>query len=225
MKMQINLRQYIESLFEDTPPSKNTIELKEEMIQNIQDKYNDLIKDGKSPEAAYNIAIASIGNVGELLKQLEMDANYRENSKEIQAIRQKSALRVAIAVMLYIISLLPIIVISQLAPDYEFLGIVALFVICAAATGLLIYNGMSKPAYLKTEDNVVEDFREWQNETHERRQMRKAISSALWSITTVAYLIVSFTTGAWHITWVAFPLAGAIEALINMFFSMNKSGK
>lgn len=223
--MQTNLRQYIESLFEDTPPSKKTIELKEEMIQNLEDKYNDLIQEGKSPDAAYNIAIAGIGNVGGLLKQLEMDANYRENSQEIQAIRQKSALRVAIAVMLYIVSVLPIIVISQFAPDYEILGVVSLFVICAAATGILIYNSMSKPKYLKNEDTVVEDFREWQNETHERRQMRKAISSALWSITTVTYLIVSFTTGAWHVTWVAFPLAGAIEALINMLFSVKKSGK
>ena len=31
----------------------------------------------------------------------------------------------------------------------------------AAATGLLIYNGMTKPHYSRADDTIVEEFKEW----------------------------------------------------------------
>ncbi|MFR7881895.1 MAG: permease prefix domain 1-containing protein [Christensenellales bacterium] len=69
--MKDKLRNFIESLFEDAPKNKQTIELKEEMLQNLIDKYNDLVDSGKSSEAAYNIATASIGDIHELIRQIE----------------------------------------------------------------------------------------------------------------------------------------------------------
>lgn len=45
--MKDKLRNFIESLFEDAPKNKQTIELKEEMLQNLIDKYNDLVDSGK----------------------------------------------------------------------------------------------------------------------------------------------------------------------------------
>ena len=92
-----------------------------------------------------------------------------------------------------------------------------MFVMVAIATGLLIYNNMTKPEYYKDEDSMVEDFKEWQSESHERRQMRNAIDSALWSIIFALYFIISFSTGAWHITWVIFLIGAAIESLISIF--------
>ena len=68
--MNDKLRNFIESLFEDAPKTKQTIELKEEMLQNLIDKYNDLVDSGKSSEAAYNIATASIGDINELISQI-----------------------------------------------------------------------------------------------------------------------------------------------------------
>jgi len=46
--------------------------------------------------------------------------------------------------------------------------------------------------------------------------MRGAISTALWSLILVLYFIISFTTGAWHITWVIFIVGGLLESLINI---------
>lgn len=36
---------------------KKAVEVKEEILQNIVDKYHDLVAEGKSEEAAYNIAL------------------------------------------------------------------------------------------------------------------------------------------------------------------------
>ncbi|MCL2546586.1 MAG: permease prefix domain 1-containing protein [Oscillospiraceae bacterium] len=219
--MQDKLRNYIEGLFEDAPQTKKTVELKEEMIQNLGDKYNDLFSDGKSPEAAFNIAVAGIGDVSALLRQLEDDA--KGGSQESEAMRRKSAMLTAVAVMMYILCVLPLIILSELEVAYaDAIGLSFLFIGAAAATGLLIYNSMTKPQYHKEDDTVVEEFKEWQASTQEYKQMRKAISSTLWSIILVLYFVISFSTFAWHITWIIFPVGGAVEALINLFFSIKK---
>lgn len=46
------------------------MEIKEEILQNTIDRYNDLKAGGKSDEAAYNIAIAGIGDVDYLIDSI-----------------------------------------------------------------------------------------------------------------------------------------------------------
>ena len=48
--MKEKLRTHIETLFSDAPNTKKAIELKEELIQNSYDKYDDLIFDGWDDE-------------------------------------------------------------------------------------------------------------------------------------------------------------------------------
>ena len=209
--MEDKLRNYIDELFEETTPTKKALELKEEMLQNLEDKYRDLLAEGKTPETAFNVAVAGIGNVSTLLRQLEDDF-ISEPEKEIyKKAQHKSALLTATAVMLYILSPLPVLILSSVP---------LMFVMVAVATGLLVYNNMTKPKYLKESDSMVEEFREWQSDMQEHKQMRSAISSALWSIIVVLYFVISFTTHAWHITWVIFIAGVAIESLISLFFAM-----
>ena len=97
-----------------------------------------------------------------------------------------------------------------------------LFVFCAAATGLLIYNGMTKPSYRKTDDTMVEQFREWKDRNDSRAQVFKAVSGAVWSLVVVAYFLISFFTQAWHITWLLFPIAGAATGVLKAIFDLTK---
>ncbi|MCL2212599.1 MAG: permease prefix domain 1-containing protein [Oscillospiraceae bacterium] len=221
--MENKIRRYVEGLFEDAPVSRKTVELKEEMIQNLEEKYDDLVFVGKSPEAAYNIVIASIGDVSVLLNQLNNEA--AKASPEAAKYRTRSAAFTAVAVMAYILSVLPLIILSELnVPGASSIGLGFMIITVAAATGLLIFNSMSKPKYLKEDDSIIEEFKEWQSGTHEQKQMRKAISSAVWSLVLVVYFLASFTTHAWHLTWIVFPLAGAVEGLINAIFASKKKG-
>jgi len=221
--MEDKLRRHIEDIFAETTPTKKTVELKEEMIQNLTDKYRDLLSEGKTNEAAYNIAVAGIGDVSGLLSELEDDAmNDTTTTKELEDANRKSAMFTAIAVMLYIISPLPLIMLSLARPglDPGIVGMPLFIVMVAAATGLLIYNNMTKPKNMKNKDTMVEEFREWQSDEKDRKQMRKAISSALWSLIVVAYFVISFLTFAWHITWIIFLIGVALESIINIFYTM-----
>jgi len=223
--MEDMLRKHIENLFEDAAPTGKTIELKEEMLQNLQDKYRDLIAEGKSPEAAFNVAVASIGDVNVLLRQLEDGFLSGPEREKLENARQKSAMLTAVAVMMYILCVLPLVILTLLnIPGAYIVGIPLMFGMVAVATGLLIYNSMTKPKHYKESDTMVEEFREWQSDNHGRNQMRKAISSALWSLIVVAYIIISFTTGAWHISWVIFVAGGAIESFINIIYAARNKG-
>lgn len=217
--MEENIRRYVESLFEGTAASRKAVELKEEMIQNLTEKYRDLLSEGKTPEAAYNIAIAGIGDVSGLIRDLRNDALDPER---IEAQRQKTAMLTAVAVMLYILSVVPVIILGVVAPSAAVIGVVLMFLIIAAATGLLIYNHMSKPKYVKMEDTMVEEFRQWQSDNKDIKSLRSSISGAVWSLIVALYFIISFITGAWYITWVIFIIGGAVQSILNIAFAVKK---
>ena len=126
-----------------------------------------------------------------------------------------SAVLTAVAIMMYILAVIPVLLFDEM-------GVVAMFVFVALATGLLVFNNMTKPRYYKTDDTVVEDFRAWQYEKAGKNSMQKAISSALWSITVLVYLAISFTTHDWHLTWIIFPLAGVVENIIRIATGFRK---
>lgn len=219
--MEEKLRAYMDSVFRDVSPSRQSIELKEEILQNLVDKYHDMIGEGKTPEAAYNIAVASVGDIDELLAGMQKreTAESPISREELEQQRRKSGLLVAIAVVMYICSILPPILLSQTAVGNT-LGPAMMFILIAAATGILIYNYMTRPQYSYQEDSIVGDFREWQKQTEANRRAFKALSGALWSLTVVIYMLVSFATMSWHITWVIFLIAAALEGILKAVFEL-----
>ena len=209
--MNEKLRNYIDALFEKAPKTVRAVELKEEMFQNLTDKYNDLIAQGKSEEAAYNIAVASIGDVDSLIAGLSGERNV-----ESEAGRKRSALLTAIAVALYITCAVPVILLQNT------LGVMFLFVFVAIATGLLIYNGVTREKYVKTDDTMVEEFKAWKQNSRQKDQAANAVIGSLWLIAVCVYMLVSFATGAWHLTWIIFLITAAVASIIKGIFMLKK---
>ena len=210
------LRAYMDHLFAEAPPTKQAVELKEEMLQNLTDKYNDLLAEGKSEEAAYNIAVASIGDVRELIDSLKQ-ADGGPGEEQLEKSRRRSAVLVSVAVALYILCVVPCLLLGG-----SMVGPVLMFVMIAAATGLLIYNHMTRPRYIKKEDTVVEEFKAWKGQNTAQNQLLRAVSGVLWALTVAGYLLLSFWTMDWHITWVLFLIAGAVNGIIKAIFDLRK---
>ena len=61
--MRQQLIQHIQRVFEKIP---NSADIQQEILQNSLDRYDDLISQGKSPEAAYQLAISGLGDLQEL---------------------------------------------------------------------------------------------------------------------------------------------------------------
>lgn len=216
------LRAYVEELFSEAPQTKQAVEIKEEILQNTVDRYNDLIAEGKTPEAAYNISVAGIGDVGHLLDSLKAPVAVSGYTRaEIEKNRRTRSVLLSVAVMLYILSVIPVILFGESA-QYEVQGVVLMFIMVAIATGLIIYRSGIKLNYSKDADTVVEDFREWNRDTKERKSLNSAIGGAMTAVTLVIYFLVSFSTGAWYITWLIFIIGAAVENIIKAIIDLTR---
>jgi len=175
--MEEKLKKYVEKTFENAPNSKKTNELKEEIIANLIDKYEDIKKTGRTEEESYNIAISSMGDVSELIDSLQQTNPL--NGKVYVKQSRKSALFIAIAVALYIVSFVPPILFDAFSLD-DTLGAAIMFVFWGIATALLVYNGVSRPKYKGVDSTMVEEFKEWKSNKDNQKSVRKGIHIAIW---------------------------------------------
>ncbi|HOJ09213.1 MAG TPA: permease prefix domain 1-containing protein [Clostridiales bacterium] len=204
------IRAYIDHAFEGIPQTKKVLELKEELVGNLIEKYNDYLKNGKAEDEAYTAAISGIGDISELVESMrDVDPFAQPSTKE----RSRHALFISIAVAIYIISvfMVPIYTINFGKPVT---GIFIMFLFIAIATGLIIYSNMTYKNYIKMDDSLVEDFKAYRASSNKQRAAFNSFKSAFWSITVAVYFLISFIYGIWGYSWVIFIIAGAIEKIV-----------
>lgn len=216
--MNSKIRSKVESLFTEAPKTKKALELKEEIIVNLIEKYDDLVKVGKSPEEAYNNVIASIGDVDELIRSLKQNDILSSEREEQE--RKKTALVVSGAVGLYILSVITLITMTAILNINGAIGTMVFLLIAGVATCILIYHFMSRPSYTKMDDTLVEEFKEWKQNSTQTNQLRKSLISIMWTLITVIYLLLSFTLNIWSYSWIIFILGAVIEQIIKLLFDM-----
>ncbi len=75
-------------------------------------------------------------------------------------------------------------------------------------------------------DRAAEEASRMQSpEMQRRKKLRKRIEAALWCVTIVLYLLLSFYSGKWYITWVIFLVAAAVENIVRACFDLNDKEK
>lgn len=217
--MNEKIRNHVEHLFKEAPNTKRAYDLKEELISNLQDKFQDLVTEGKSETESYNTVIAGIGDVDELIQDIEK-ANPM-NQAAVDANRKKTALMVSICVGLYILALISLAVIDELGlPDI--VSMPAFFILAGIPTCLLIYHFMSRPKYVKQDDTLVEEFKEWKADKSDDKAIKNTIQSTFWTLIVAAYFAISFVFGAWAYSWIIFLIGAAISNIIDLCFKLKK---
>ena len=206
--MREQLIQYVSLLFAG---AENCEDTRQEILQNTLDRYDDLIAEGKTPEAAYRLAIIGIGDINEILGSAPRTAPAPVTKPEKLDTPVKKILR-AVAVFLYIISPIPLFVLSVM-PGMEVYGLCGTLSIVAVATAIIILG--AKKEAPKAEAAQAE-------KTDSKSELRKSIGSLIWAIGLAVYFIVSFLTGAWYITWVIFPILGAVRGLVNAILDLRE---
>lgn len=217
--MNENIRKEVNILFQNAPNTKRANDLKDEIISNAEDKYEDLIKQGKNEEEALQTVIKEIGNVDELIE--ELNKNNPIHTEYVEEARKKTGLVVSICVGLYILSIIACVVLDELGlPD--FITASSFLSIAGISTCVLIYHFMTKPKYVKYEDTIVEEFKEWKGKKDKNKEIKKTIDSILWTLTVIVYLVISFTFGIWYISWIIFLIASLIENIIKLIFKLGE---
>ena len=85
--MREQLIQYVQLLFAGAADCDDT---RQEILQNTLDRYDDLIAAGKTPEAAYRLAIMGIGDINEILGRAP-GAAPRQSSRRNMTPPQRSS--------------------------------------------------------------------------------------------------------------------------------------
>lgn len=199
--MREQLIQYVELLFAGAGDCED---IKQEILQNTLDRYDDLIAEGKVPEAAYRLAITGIGDINEILGTPRSAAPAAEGPKKETDTPAKRLLR-AVAIGLYILCPIPLFVLSEMS--METIGLCGTLVFVAVATVLMVMGakkGRPEPEPMQTEVRSP------------KSELNKSVNGLIWAIGLAAYFILSFATMAWHITWVIFPITGAVTGLVRV---------
>ena len=201
--MREKLIQYVNLLFAGTTCE----EVRDEILQNTLDRYDDLIEQGKTPEAAYRLAISGIGDIGEILGSEVQPA--KETPVENEADARENRLKHAVSIAMYILCPIPLFILSEFG--YDTIGLCMTLLLVAAATALrLTMRRIHKPA-------------ESTAPVTPKQELRKGIGGVIWAVGLALYIIISFATDAWMITWVIFPLLGAVEGLVKAILDLKEA--
>ena len=136
------------------------------------------------------------------------DSNIQE--AKAKNVKSNFARNIAIGVMLYIFAIVSIILCAAQF-DQPIVGVCIFFTFIAMGTGLLIYNGI----YYSKEST--------EKKSEKQDSLVKQVTGIVDAIGVTFYLVVSFATMAWHITWIIFLIVGIINQIVKLIFTVTGS--
>ena len=214
--MREQLIQYVNLLFAG---AADCDEIKQEILQNTLDRFDDLVQQGKSPEAAYRLSISGIGDINEILGSV---ANTTASTSPVMNqviqpeteddIKRKKTRAVAIA--MYILCALPLIILGDLGLDN--LGLCLTLALVACATYLMIITG-------KKDDD--DDKNDEKDNNEPKHPLKESIGNIIWISGLILYFALSFYSGAWYITWLIFPIMACARGLSDAIIDLVEVNK
>lgn len=225
--MKQKITEYVNQLFRSAALTVKNAELREEILQNTLEKYDDMLSGGKTPEEAYQAAVDGIGDISQLIERAYVPPQPPEGRKEIsvQATEPEQQTQsddwpraeedfdeedfAARKKML------------KSAQGALWLLMIAGYVLWSFLSGAWHITWIAfllAPAVM----NVIDAAFYW-NVPGYAKKVRGACSGALWLTITSLYFVLSFATGAWHITWIMFLIAAALSELLRACLSLRES--
>ena len=122
--------------------------------------------------------------------------------------RNNFARNMAIAIGLYIISVVFVVVADEIF-NQEIIGITLFFIVNAIATSLIVYSSIKYKS-------------EKEKEEKNENPIVSQVCGIIALVGVITYLIISFLTGAWHISWIIFIIMGLCCAIAKLLFSLKE---
>lgn len=225
--MDERIRAHIETLLEEAPKTRKALELKEELLGNSEERYQDLVAGGMKPEDACMLVINSIGNVSELFQGLE-DLST-DNIMELESQTRKNALVKTAAVGIYIFSVVQFFAFGMISGyvntsiDLTTVGFILMLLLDIIPTCMLVYVGSMYPKYKRKEDTIVEEFKEWKSSSQKTKSIKNSVLFVAWTFIVLLYFVVSFATYSWYATWIIFLVGICLHAIIELLYRLKEA--
>lgn len=133
------------------------------------------------------------------------DSQQQDYEERYNKYKIRHAILLASAIFLYIVSVIPFFIFKNSAVMLS-----SFFVIVAIATMLIVFSSMTKP---KRIDSMLA------SDTKEKR-LFKEITSIISGVVLIIYMLISFKTGDWHITWIIWVVYAILCEIIKLIFTL-----
>lgn len=168
------IRMYLDNMFSGLPKTAQMSEIKNNILSNMEDKYNELKAAGKSENEAIGIVISEFGNIDELINELgirkeEAGENRRvitrEETDAYLSVKRTMGVQISFGVLLCILAPASFLLLNKLFRDGliwsslperagTMLGLIPLFLLVTVAVAVFIYSGMKFEKFQYIEDGV-----------------------------------------------------------------------
>lgn len=128
---------------------------------------------------------------------------------EIKDNKKKRAIYISSAIFLYFIAVIWIVILATSYNMNEGIMVGGFLFICGIATAILIYQGI----VLST------DNKEKKEKTEEEKKLDNIIE-VIEILFTVIYLLISFLTNAWHLTWIIWLVYAIVKRIVVIIYNM-----
>ncbi len=138
----------------------------------------------------------------------EEQENNEEKVLTKQEVKEKSAKVVSSSIFIYIVAIAFLMIAIPVQHANPIVATSVFLLLIGWATTRMIKNYMSMPKFEKTKEEKKQE------------KVIKQINGIIGSICVAIYFIVSFTTMAWHITWIIFIIDGLICQAVKLIFML-----
>ncbi|MEA4988050.1 MAG: permease prefix domain 1-containing protein [Anaerovorax sp.] len=226
------IRNYIEAMFSGLPKTREVVEMKLTMLENMEEKFEELLKEGKNENEAVGMVLADFGSMEELKAELGISdisevvtiasSPIQENTslkEEFYAFKKKFGIAIAIAVGFFILAPAMYLLFETIFGNNSPIAIFAFFLSIACGAGICIYFGTQNDKY-KELLHIKENGRE-----EDDAGISTLVASIGFPIATIAYLSMGFFWDLWHPGWIIFPITAMIVGISKSIFVYKKGNK
>lgn len=164
--------------------------------------------DQSTPDFDKIVPLCELYNVSseELLTGKSTVNNENKSIDEDNNINKK-AKGIGFGILLYFIALAWIMISFPVMMINPIVSAAVFLLICGVATYIIVYTCI---VYKKKTETKVD----------KKYTLRKQVESIIACFFAIAYLIISFTTGAWHITWILWVVMGLVFEIVKLIFML-----
>ena len=184
------IKVYINNLFEQLPKTDEIAQIKEELLQNMEDKYDELLASGVSENEAIGMVITDFGNIDELVEAFGVTNKNTANAADVTSDKtvwnvldvrnyieahRKTKVYVAIGVFI-IMAAVAFLVANSMTDRGVMIGLVSLIILVATAVGIFIYaHGLVENTGFVVGEVAVSTEAQKYLTVYEREQKKKAV--------------------------------------------------
>lgn len=159
-----------------------------------------------SPDLDTIASLCKILNVTADQLVLGRDSNKNEGNNSNNKVK---ACVISLSVFLYFLGVIWVILGEEVLILNDGIVVCGFLLICAIATCILIYYFTSREKSVKPKEKKNDSI-------------TKNVNSVLGLVFSALYLVISFKTMAWHITWILWLIYAALIKLIELLFELKK---